>query len=105
MTPSSHPMPQALASNAVESAAPDTDQPCTNCKDLVIVTGISGSGKNSALRTFEDLGYHCVDNLPLELLPDFATLVEKSAEVERAAIVVMCARGKRWIACLRFSKR
>ena len=94
MTPSSHPMPQALKSNAVESAAPDTDQPCTNCKDLVIVTGISGSGKNSALRTFEDLGYHCVDNLPLELLPDFATLVEKSAEVERAAIVVDVREGQ-----------
>ena len=62
-------------------------------KELVIVTGISGSGKASALRAFEDLGYHCVDNLPLELLPDFATLVEKSAEVERAAIVVDVREG------------
>jgi UPF0042 nucleotide-binding protein len=44
-------------------------------KELVIVTGISGSGKASALKAFEDLGFHCVDNLPLELLPDFAALV------------------------------
>ena len=41
-------------------------------KELVIVTGISGAGKASALKAFEDLGFHCVDNLPLELLPDFA---------------------------------
>jgi UPF0042 nucleotide-binding protein len=63
-------------------------------KELVIVTGISGSGKASALRAFEDLGFHCVDNLPLELLPDFATLVEKSTEVERAAIVVDVREGQ-----------
>ena len=62
-------------------------------KELVIVTGISGAGKASALKAFEDLGYHCVDNLPLELLPDFAGLVSKSAEVERAAIVVDVREG------------
>jgi UPF0042 nucleotide-binding protein len=64
------------------------------CKDLVIVTGISGSGKASALKAFEDLGYHCVDNLPLELLPDFATLVEHSSDTERAAIVVDVREGQ-----------
>src|SRR5271157_5776309 len=62
-------------------------------KELVIVTGISGAGKASALKAFEDLGFHCVDNLPLELLPDFARLVAKSAEVERAAIVVDVREG------------
>jgi RNase adapter protein RapZ len=62
-------------------------------KELVIVTGISGSGKASALNAFEDLGFHCVDNLPLELLPDFARLVSKSTEVERAAIVVDVREG------------
>ena len=63
-------------------------------KELVIVTGISGSGKASALKAFEDLGYHAVDNLPLELLPDFAELVGKSAEIERAAIVVDVREGQ-----------
>jgi len=62
-------------------------------KELVIVTGISGAGKASALKAFEDLGFHCVDNLPLELLPEFAGLVGKSGEVERAAIVVDVREG------------
>jgi len=62
-------------------------------KELVIVTGISGAGKASALKAFEDLGFHCVDNLPLELLPDFAVLVSKSPEVEKAAIVVDVREG------------
>jgi RNase adapter protein RapZ len=65
----------------------------TPAKELVIVTGISGAGKASALKAFEDLGYHCVDNLPLELLPDFAALVVASREVERAAIVIDVREG------------
>jgi len=63
-------------------------------KELVIVTGISGAGKASALKAFEDLGFHCVDNLPLELLPAFAELVRKSAEIESAAIVVDVREGQ-----------
>jgi UPF0042 nucleotide-binding protein len=62
-------------------------------KELVIVTGISGAGKASALKAFEDLGFHCVDNLPLELLPHFAGLVSASRDVERAAIVVDVREG------------
>jgi len=62
-------------------------------KELVIVTGISGSGKATALKAFEDLGFHAVDNLPLELLPDFATLVDASKELEKAAIVVDVREG------------
>lgn len=63
-------------------------------KELVIVTGISGSGKASALKAFEDLGFHAVDNLPLELLPDFAELVGKSADIHSAAIVVDVREGQ-----------
>ncbi len=62
-------------------------------KEMVIVTGISGAGKASALKAFEDLGFHAVDNLPLELLPDFARLVAKSAEIQKAAIVVDVREG------------
>ena len=57
------------------------------------MTGISGAGKASALKAFEDLGFHAVDNLPLELLPDFAALVCKSSEVGKAAIVVDIREG------------
>jgi UPF0042 nucleotide-binding protein len=42
---------------------------------LVIVSGLSGSGKSVALKTFEDLGFYCVDNLPAELLPQFVQSV------------------------------
>ena len=63
-------------------------------KELVIVTGISGAGKASALKSFEDLGYHAVDNLPLELLTEFAGLVGKSTEIERAVIVVDIREGQ-----------
>ena len=38
---------------------------------LVIVTGLSGSGKSTALQALEDLGYYCIDNLPVGLLPAF----------------------------------
>jgi RNase adapter protein RapZ len=62
-------------------------------KELVILTGISGAGKASALKAFEDLGFHCVDNLPLELLPNFAGIVSKSTDVGRAAIVVDVREG------------
>lgn len=63
-------------------------------KELVIVTGISGAGKGSALRAFEDLGYHAIDNLPLELLDEFAHLVERSAEIQSAVIVADVREGQ-----------
>lgn len=64
-------------------------------RELVILTGLSGSGKLSALKTFEDLGFYSVDNLPLELIPRFADLVAKSAEITRAALVVDVREGNR----------
>jgi UPF0042 nucleotide-binding protein len=63
--------------------------------ELVILTGMSGSGKASALKAFEDLGYYSVDNMPLELVPRFADLVRQSAEIERAALVVDVREGMR----------
>jgi UPF0042 nucleotide-binding protein len=63
--------------------------------ELVILTGMSGSGKLSALKAFEDLGYYSVDNLPLELVPRFADLVRQSVEIERAALVVDVREGMR----------
>ncbi len=44
---------------------------------LTIVSGLSGSGKTVALRTFEDLGYYCIDNLPAQLLPEFVHSVDQ----------------------------
>jgi len=61
---------------------------------LVILTGLSGSGKASVLRTLEDLGYYCVDNLPLSLIPTFADLMMRSSEVPRAALTVDIREGE-----------
>ena len=66
-----------------------------NPSELVIVTGMSGSGKLSALKAFEDLGYYAVDNLPLDLVPRFADLVRQSKENNRAALVVDVREGMR----------
>ena len=54
---------------------------------LVIVSGMSGSGKSVALKTFEDLGYYCVDNLPAELLPEFVRrILDNQNAPEKIAI-------------------
>jgi UPF0042 nucleotide-binding protein len=87
---SSRPAPQAATPRSAPKRAHAFKKPD---KELVIVTGISGAGKASALKAFEDLGFHAVDNLPLELLLEFAGLVGKSAEVERAVIVVDVREG------------
>lgn len=63
--------------------------------ELVIITGMSGSGKASALKAFEDLGYYCVDNLPVELIPRFAELAVQSAEIQRTALVVDVREGSK----------
>ncbi|HZD31759.1 MAG TPA: RNase adapter RapZ, partial [Candidatus Angelobacter sp.] len=63
--------------------------------ELVIITGISGAGKLSALKTFEDLGFYAVDNLPADLIANFANLVRDSTEIERAALVVDIREGAR----------
>ena len=47
---------------------------------FVILTGMSGSGKTNALKILEDIGYYCVDNLPVELVPDFVDLYQKTKE-------------------------
>src|SRR5579862_2329206 len=66
-----------------------------NQRELVIITGMSGAGKASALKTFEDLGYYCVDNLPVGLITNFAELVLDSLEIQRAALVVDIREGAR----------
>ena len=63
--------------------------------ELVIITGLSGSGKASALKAFEDLGYYCVDNLPVDLIPRFAELAVQSPEIRRTALVVDVREGSK----------
>ena len=65
-----------------------------NARQLVILTGLSGSGKGSVLNTFEDLGFYCVDNLPVALIPTFSELYDEGGEIERAALLVDAREGE-----------
>jgi RNase adapter protein RapZ len=76
------------ATKAVTRIAP-------HAAELVIITGMSGSGKASVLKAFEDMGYYCVDNLPVELIPRFAELSLQSAEIRRTALVVDVREGSK----------
>jgi UPF0042 nucleotide-binding protein len=56
---------------------------------FIVLTGLSGSGKSQAMRALEDLGYFCVDNLPLTLLSTFAELTQRpDTEIDKAAVVI-----------------
>lgn len=63
-------------------------------RQLVILTGLSGSGKGSVLRTFEDLGFYCVDNLPVSFIPSFAQLAMDDGDIPRAALLVDAREGE-----------
>ena len=81
----------AAASKLAPKAPPHDGRPPG---ELVIITGMSGSGKASVLKAFEDQGYYCVDNLPVGLIPRFAELAGQSAEIDRTALVVDVREGR-----------
>ena len=64
-----------------------------NAPRFIVVTGLSGAGKSHAIRTLEDVGYFCVDNLPLALIPTFANLTTGAHRQIRRAAVVVDIRG------------
>jgi UPF0042 nucleotide-binding protein len=55
---------------------------------ILVITGLSGSGKTHVLRTLEDMGWFCVDNLPTALMPRFAELIAGTEELHRSALVI-----------------
>src|ERR1044072_9428271 len=55
---------------------------------LMIITGLSGSGKRTVMKAFEDLGYFCVDNLPIVLVPKFVDLCRRTHDIEYGALVI-----------------
>jgi UPF0042 nucleotide-binding protein len=67
-----------------------------NIPDIVIITGLSGSGMSAATNAFQDLGYFCVDNLPVTMLPTFGRLVNDDEEkgIRRAALVIDIREGE-----------
>src|SRR5512147_2671020 len=65
-------------------------------RDLVVVTGMSGSGKGTVLKAFEDLGFFCIDNLPVPLIPKFIEGIHVSGgAVERVALVIDVRAGEK----------
>ena len=70
------------------------EPPASSRAELVIITGLSGAGKATALKALEDLGYYAVDNLPVGLLPKFAELAKDSANVRHAAVVIDIREGE-----------
>jgi len=72
----------------------DAGKPDLKGAELVVITGLSGSGKATVLKAFEDLGYYAVDNLPIELIPKFAELAKGSGHVRRAALVIDIREGE-----------
>ena len=74
-------------------ASRSADHPESGRAQLVIITGLSGSGKATVLKALEDLGYYAVDNLPIGLLQKFAELTKDSAHVRRAALVIDIREG------------
>ncbi|MCL5263460.1 MAG: RNase adapter RapZ [Acidobacteria bacterium] len=85
------PKPSSLKPAAEPQALAEIAPPA---RELVILSGLSGSGKLSALKAFEDLGYYAVDNLPIELVPRFGELVVQSVEITRAVLVVDAREGQ-----------
>ena len=61
---------------------------------FVIVTGMSGAGRSTALKILEDCGYYCADNLPISLLPMFAQLMNDNPDITKAAVGIDIRNGK-----------
>ena len=57
-------------------------------KELVIITGVSGAGKSTAIGFLEDVGYYCIDNMPPVLLNTFLELLENKGERNKIAVVI-----------------
>jgi len=77
-----------------QTTTPPADK--VTAPDIVIITGLSGSGMSSATNAFQDLGYFCVDNLPTTMLQPFARLVTNEDEeqgIRRAALVIDIREG------------
>ena len=84
----------AAANAAVKKNGRPAKKPSDVGADLVIITGTSGSGKLTALKAFEDLGFNAVDNLPIALVPKFADFTRDSKSGRKAALIIDIREGE-----------
>ncbi|AZS13191.1 RNase adapter RapZ [Paenibacillus lutimineralis] len=77
-----------------------SDKEGASVANLVIITGMSGAGKSLAVRSLEDLGFFCVDNLPPVLIPKFAELIEQSKGKIAKVALVIDLRGREFFTAL-----
>jgi UPF0042 nucleotide-binding protein len=83
-----------VTSRAVTSADSRAERHRSAANRFIVLTGQSGAGKSQAIRALEDLGYFCVDNLPITLIPTLAELTLRAgSEISRAAVVVDIREG------------
>ena len=68
----------------------------SSTRRLVIITGLSGAGKTSALKAFEDAGYYCIDNLPPSMITDVLALVPTEEDGTAGMVVVVDIRGRQY---------
>ena len=61
---------------------------------IFIITGMSGAGKSQALKSFEDLGFYCIDNLPIALIPQFAQLISDRRYLKNVALGIDIREGR-----------
>jgi UPF0042 nucleotide-binding protein len=64
---------------------------------VVLISGLSGSGKTTAIKALEDIGFYCIDNLPIVLLPTFVELCSQSRGGVTKAALVVDIRGKEFL--------
>ncbi len=84
----------APATDPRQRRASDGEGQTSAAPRFIVLTGLSGAGKSQAMRALEDLGYFCVDNLPITLLPIFAELtLRPDTEIEKAAVVIDVREG------------
>jgi UPF0042 nucleotide-binding protein len=86
--------PKESTASAAAGIAPVAKRKAGHRPEVVVITGLSGSGKGSVLKSLEDLGFYSVDNLPVDLIPKFAELTRDNRSIQAAALVVDIREGE-----------